>query len=314
VNPKEPFEIPGGSLVSDLGVSEYIQYKQELDEQRRVLKADFTFAKRKQNDTRHRLIDRYDKLWKIISQRRERDLDRIRKFKGNSDALDNARAEEIAYKEMLLNQIAADETSLEEVEKECEQKQNYLATFLAENGRILNVVEKAEALDTQGRRKAQREKAHQEIIAALQGTVTIDISSHANMRDAKDMESSVTDLCEELQRLRDNEEFTDDLVDRLKNKVESIDLIEESQVQMIDSQLIKQRKLGQKVRDLQSQVERNNVDLQNITDKVKSEISDQLYKLIGPNKQMCLLAAISLIFFFVVGVFVYYILISPDGE
>jgi len=219
VNPKEPFEIPGGSLVSDLGVSEYIQYKQELDEQRRVLKADFTFAKRKQNDTRHRLIDRYDKLWKIISQRRERDLDRIRKFKGNSDALDNARAEEIAYKEMLLNQIAADETSLEEVEKECEQKQNYLATFLAENGRILNVVEKAEALDTQGRRKAQREKAHQEIIAALQGTVTIDISSHANMRDAKDMESSVTDLCEELQRLRDNEEFTDDLVDRLKNKV-----------------------------------------------------------------------------------------------
>ena len=113
MNPKEPFEIPGGSLVSDLGVSEYIQYKQELDEQRRVLKADFTFAKRKQNDTRHRLIDRYDKLWKIISQRRERDLDRIRKFKGNSDALDNARSEEIAYKEMLLNQIAADETSLE---------------------------------------------------------------------------------------------------------------------------------------------------------------------------------------------------------
>ena len=91
-------------------------------------------------------------------------------------------------------------------------------------------------------------------------------------------------------------------------------MLYDAQVQMIDSQLIKQRKLGQKVRDLQSQVERNNVDLQNITDKVKSEISEQLYKLIGPNKQMCLLSAISLIFIFVVGVFVYYILISPDGE
>ena len=36
--------------------------------------------------------------------------------------------------------------------------------------------------------------------------------------------------------------------------MESIDLLEESQVEMIDSQLVKQRKLGLKLRELKARV------------------------------------------------------------
>merc|ERR1711934_838116 len=173
---------------------------------------------------------------------------------------------------------------------------------------MLQAVEKGEALDTELRRKVQRQHAHEQILDAVQGSISVDLSTEdMTFRQRQDLKikeaharASLSELRTMLKELREAEELTDDLVDRLKNKVESIDLLEESQVEMIDSQLIKQRKLGLKLRELKARVGRNNDELVSVSDRVKLDLTRELEKMISPKTQAYLFFAVVIIFICVV--------------
>ena len=76
-------------------------------------------------------------------------------------------------------------------------------------------------LDTEQRRKVLRKQAHEQILEAFQGVASTDTSlgMFKLMREQRDAFSSAEELRDELKQLREYEETTDDLVDRLRIKV-----------------------------------------------------------------------------------------------
>eukprot|EP00656_Telonema_subtile_P051200 TRINITY_DN682_c0_g1_i1.p1 TRINITY_DN682_c0_g1~~TRINITY_DN682_c0_g1_i1.p1 ORF type:complete len:333 (+),score=99.11 TRINITY_DN682_c0_g1_i1:77-1075(+) len=298
----DTFEVPGGQLDIGLGTEEYRQFKQQVESKRRLVKSEYAHVKRKVTTMRETLLDRYDKLWTLVEKREARDIERKKHCAGDKNALKQQRAKEVDYASRLLEEVTKHEEDLMVLEADLEMKHNYLATFLSENGKMYSAVEKAEALDTELRRKVQRKAAHDQILDAIQGCILIDIPDSMDFstrrdkeRENKELRDKYAGLHEELKALRENEEVTDQLVDRLKNKVEAIDLMEESQVEMIDSQLIKQRKLGLKIRELKQKVDRNNEELNAISDKVKSDISQELHNLVPPVLQTALFGTICIV-------------------
>jgi len=309
----EPYEIPGGRVDTGLGVTEYAQYKQQVEAKRRLVKSEFAHVKRKVSTIKEHLLDRYDKLWNLVDKRRERDEERRQQV---SDPLELAqkRLDEKEYKNKLLREIVKFSGELRVNEEDLAMKHNYLSTFLDENGKMLQAVEKGEALDTELRRKVERHHSHTQILDAVTGSLMIDVNTEdmtyqerqEHIMHEERARSSVAELQKMLKELRETEEMTDDLVDRLKNKVESIDLLEESQVEMIDSQLVKQRKLGLKLRELKARVGRNNDELVSVSDRVKLDLTRELEKMISPKTQAYLFFAVVIIFICVVLACIYY--------
>jgi len=245
---EEVFRIPGGSTDPGLGITEYLEYKQEVEAKRRQAKAEYAASERAVSLLSQTLLDRYDKLFILVTERTERDEARIKKYPADEVKLTKLRIKESDYKEKLLEEIANLENEKARAADQYDSNQVLLSDFLMQNGSIANAVEKAEALDTEHRRKGLRKRAHDQILEAFQG-VAEQQSNRAMfklMREQRDAFSSDEDLRSELKKLREYEETTDDLVDRVKLKVpfsihsfvmsdwavqvESIDLLEESQV------------------------------------------------------------------------------------
>jgi len=307
---QEVYRIPGGSTDPGLGITEFLEYKQEVESKRRAIKAEFASAAREQCSLREVLLDRYDKLFILITQRTQRDEARASKHLGDADKLAKARMQETEYKEKLLKEISELEKDVERTSQQYDAAQIYLADFLRHNAKMLHAAEKAEALDTEQRRKVLRKQAHEQILEAFQGVASTDTSLEMFklMREQRDAFSSFEELRDELKQLREYEETTDDLVDRLRIKVESVDLLEESQVQMIEGQVTKQQALGHKIQELQWVIHQNNADLQTIVDKVETDISDKLDRIFSKQRLACICCAISFILIVLLGsAFVYVI-------
>merc|ERR1712070_230601 len=310
----EPYEIPGGRVDTSLGVTEYAQYKQQVEAKRRLVRSEYAHVKRKVTTLKEHMLDSYDKLWNLIEKRREVDEERRKQVRDPAE-LAQKRLEEKEYKNKLPREINKYTQELRESEADLAMKHNYLSTFLDENGKMLQAVEKGEALDTELRRKVERQHAHTQILDAITGMATFKVATdEMSYQQRQELilsesraRSSVAELQQMLKDLREAEEFTDDLVDRLKNKVESIDLLEESQVEMIDSQLVKQRKLGVKLRELKARVGRNNEELVSVSDRVKMDVTKELERLISPKIQAYLFFAVVLIFICVLAVMIYYV-------
>ena len=220
---EEVYRIPGGSSDPGLGISDYLEYKQEVEAKRRAIKADYAATSRKVNTQKAVLLDRYDKLFILVTQRNERDETRAKRLTGHEDKLAKARMQEMEYKEKLLKEISELENDAIKIELEHAAAHTLLAGFLRDNSTILTAVEKAEALDTEQRRKVLRKQAHEQILEAFQG---YDQSEYDGETNAKylterkaDSSSSANALRDELKQLREYEETTDDLVDRLRIKV-----------------------------------------------------------------------------------------------
>jgi len=312
---QEVYRIPGGTTDPGLGIAEFLEYKQEVESKRRAIKAEFASAAREQCSLREVLLDRYDKLFVLITQRKERDEARVSKHLTDEDKLAKARMQETEYKEKLLKEISELEKDLERTSQQYDDAQTYLADFLRHNAKMLHAAEKAEALDTEQRRKVLRKQAHDQILEAFQGVASTDTSlgMFKLMREQRDAFSSAEELRDELKQLREYEETTDDLVDRLRIKVESVDLLEESQVQMIEGQVTKQQKLGHKIKGLQLVVQQNNDDLQTIVDKVQVDISDKLDHILSKKRLACICCAVSFILIVLLGAAFVYVIDQNTG-
>jgi len=312
---EEVYRIPGGTTDPGLGISDYLEYKQEVEAKRRAVKAEYAATSRKANTQKAVLLDRYDKLFILVTQRDERDKTRAERLKGHEDKLAKARMQEIEYKEKLLKEISELENDANKIELEHDAAHTLLADFLRDNATILTAVEKAEALDTEQRRKVLRKQAHEQILEAFQGYDQSEYDGETNAKNLTTREtassSSSGALRDELKRLREYEEVTDDLVDRLRIKVESIDLLEESQVEMIDSQISDQKKLAKKVLDLLDQTRKNNHEIEVLTDSVRMEILDRLEDTAGNSNYQCgLLCVTVIVLVLVVGCGIYYLLVA----
>ena len=215
-----PYEIPGGSNVEDSGISEYLEFKQEVENKLRCAQAELVSNRRKLVACDETLLDRYDKLFNLVVHRPERDKAREQKYE--ADKVAKARLEEMDYKQKLLEEITTLSEERQHSELAVESSQLFLADFLQHNATILNSVVKAEAQDTERRRKAHRKQAHDLIIEGLQGTTSPDsaLSASAAMEQQMSLETSrSSQLRVELEKLRDHEEMTDALVDQLRIKV-----------------------------------------------------------------------------------------------
>jgi len=236
--------------------------------------------------------------------------DKHRQEKYDADKLAKARLQERNYKLKLLEEITGLIKESAKNASNVDDSQIFLSDFLRHNATILNSVVKSEAQDTKRRRKAHRKQAHDLIIEGLQGTTSLEAmhSTTAAMEQQMKHETSRTkQLREELDTLRDHEELTDTLVDQLRIKVESIDLLEESQVQLITNQLNQQRKLGQKIHNLVHQIQRHNLELADITLNVRVEILDKIEGMMGSKKQNMLSCFATLLMIFIIIAGIYYV-------
>ena len=216
----QPYEIQGGSNVEDSGISEYLEFKQEVENKLRCAQAELVSNRRKLVACDETLLDRYDKLFNLVVDRPERDKARVQK--NEADKVAKARVQEIDYKKKLLEEITSLSEERQHSELAVDASQIFLADFLKHNACILNSVVKAEAQDTERRRKAHRKQAHDLIIEGLQGTTSSDSapSASAAMEQQMSLETSRSQqLRSELAKLRDHEELTDALVDQLRIKV-----------------------------------------------------------------------------------------------
>jgi len=68
----------------------------------------------------------------------------------------------------------------------------------------------------------------------------------------------------------------------LKSKLDSINLLEESQVEMVDFQVRKHTKNLQRIVEIEARVRRNNEDLGMLNEQMKAEINTKLQNIIGP--------------------------------
>eukprot|EP00658_Telonema_sp_P-2_P056249 TRINITY_DN4471_c0_g1_i5.p1 TRINITY_DN4471_c0_g1~~TRINITY_DN4471_c0_g1_i5.p1 ORF type:complete len:336 (+),score=143.79 TRINITY_DN4471_c0_g1_i5:266-1273(+) len=312
-----PYQIPGGSSARGFGTERYNQYKQQVESKRRLVKSEFTATKRKLQSLRETLLEKYDKLWVLVETRTARDEERKKKYGSDRKSIVTDRKKETEYRAKLVQDVIRLQEELKKLETDFALKHSYLATFLSENGKMFCAVEKAEALDIKEKREVQRRAAHDQILEAIQGCIFIDIPDSMNFnerrereRELKALKDKYSSLENELKLLQESEQVTDDLVDRLKNKVEAIDLMEESQVEMIDSQLIKQRKLGLKIRELKQKVDRNNEELEAITDKVKTDITGELNNLLPAKTQSALVCTVCIIIVFMLGIVGYYVVVE----
>eukprot|EP00658_Telonema_sp_P-2_P056247 TRINITY_DN4471_c0_g1_i1.p1 TRINITY_DN4471_c0_g1~~TRINITY_DN4471_c0_g1_i1.p1 ORF type:complete len:300 (+),score=140.82 TRINITY_DN4471_c0_g1_i1:158-1057(+) len=293
------------------------RYKQQVESKRRLVKSEFTATKRKLQSLRETLLEKYDKLWVLVETRTARDEERKKKYGSDRKSIVTDRKKETEYRAKLVQDVIRLQEELKKLETDFALKHSYLATFLSENGKMFCAVEKAEALDIKEKREVQRRAAHDQILEAIQGCIFIDIPDSMNFnerrereRELKALKDKYSSLENELKLLQESEQVTDDLVDRLKNKVEAIDLMEESQVEMIDSQLIKQRKLGLKIRELKQKVDRNNEELEAITDKVKTDITGELNNLLPAKTQSALVCTVCIIIVFMLGIVGYYVVVE----
>jgi len=303
-----PYEIPGGSNVEDSGISEYLEFKQEVENKLRCAQAELVSNRRKLVACDETLLDRYDKLFNLVVDRPERDKAREQKYE--ADKVAKARLEEMDYKQKLLEEITSLSEERQHSELAVESSQLFLADFLQHNATILNSVVKAEAQDTERRRKAHRKQAHDLIIEGLQGTTSPDcaLSASAAMERQMSLETSrSSQLRVELEKLRDHEEMTDALVDQLRIKVESIDLLEESQVQLITNQVSQQRKLGVRIKELGDMIEKHNDELEVITQNVRIEIFDKIDAMMGGKTMTAMSCCITLLMIFVIVGVTYYV-------
>lgn len=304
----QPYEIPGGSNVEDSGISEYLEFKQEVENKLRCAQAELVSNRRKLVACDETLLDRYDKLFNLVVDRPERDKARVQK--NEADKVAKARVQEIDYKKKLLEEITSLSEERQHSELAVDASQIFLADFLKHNACILNSVVKAEAQDTERRRKAHRKQAHDLIIEGLQGTTSPDSapSASAAMEQQMSLETSRSQqLRSELAKLRDHEELTDALVDQLRIKVESIDLLEESQVHLITNQVTQQRKLGLRIRELGEMINKHNDELEVITQNVRVEIFDKIDGMMGGKTMTALSCCITLLMIFVIVGVIYYV-------
>jgi len=309
---QEVFRIPGGTTDPGLGITEYLEYKQEVEAKRRQAKADYAASERAVFLLSQTLLDRYDKLFNLVTERTERDEARMRKHSGDDVKLTTLRMQESDYKEKLLEEIDKLEKDKARAVDQFDSNQVLLSDFLMQNGSIANAVEKAEALDTEHRRKGLRKKAHDQILEAFQGVA--EQQSNRDMfklmREQRDAFSSDEDLRSELKKLREYEEITDDLVDRVKLKVESIDLLEESQGYIIQHQITKQSQLNHKIKEMKRQVEKNNTDLEMVVDKVETEVSDKIDALLSKPVLNCICCLVLIIGVTMLGAGTYYVILQ----
>lgn len=162
---------------------------------------------------------------------------------------------------------------------------NNLANFLYDQSSTVSATEQAEALNTKLQRSAQRRLAHDMILSALRG---------CHMSDDGDLEAGqqvglmsqvdeITEVTTQLRRLESLEEDTDQLTDRLKVKLEAINLLEESQVEMVDFQVRKGSKVLQRLHEIENTVTQHNEELRIMREKMKAEFYSRLKE--GRNAQ-----------------------------
>jgi len=62
----QPYEIPGGSGFHDSGISEYLEFKQEVENKLRCAQAELLSNQRSMVTTDETLLDRYEKLYNLV--------------------------------------------------------------------------------------------------------------------------------------------------------------------------------------------------------------------------------------------------------
>jgi len=263
--------------MKDLGIDDYHKYRVALEKARHEIRGEYERAKSKEATKRVELLEKYKKLHNWVKN--EPNFDDKNKGSQFLGVEFTGRILTLSEKEQEIEKFEEFETGLRDeckrLDKELTEaslsvtaQNNNLANFLYDQSSTVSAVEQAEALNTRLQRSAQRRDAHDLILSALRGCHPEDDPE----RDAKEVE----DVRNELRHLEQLEEDTDLLTDRLKVKLEAINLLEESQVEMVDFQVRKNSKLLDRIHEIENTVTQNNEELRVMREKMKAEFYSRL--------------------------------------
>lgn len=227
---------------SNLGLEEYLKYRQELDKARAEIKGEYERARTRSYRLKTDLMDKYDKLYKHVldGQAKEEEFrkmqdekDRrggtVRKLFGHrahqlaTEEMEKEREDFTEFEEQLLEACDKLVSEYDEAETEVERQNNNLGNFLNDQGKIIASVEQAEAMDTKLRRRQMRQEAHKHILDALNrfntdpemGCAAADrIRASLREQGDKNATGAIDKVAEEFKHLENLEEQTDNLVDR----------------------------------------------------------------------------------------------------
>lgn len=298
---------------TDLGIEEFHKYRVLLEKARYQIRGDYERARTEDTNLRNELIEKYEKLYEHVKNNNplfknanlgEREISggenvgtQLYSLVGgqNSTMTAEEKAQRLkqylGFQDLLVQECGGLDKQRIDAEKKVAALNNNLANFLHDQSNSIASVEQAEALNTKLMRSVQRTSAHNAILTALRGyhvrqdgEVEVSLHISENDEDATDIRSikdnkDTADLKkveEELLRLQALEEHTDQLVDRLKVKLDSINLLEESQVEMVDFQVRKHGKTLQRLRDIEVTVTQRNQDLFILREQMKAEVLDKL--------------------------------------
>lgn len=311
------------NISQTLDLEDYLKYRTELDEARRSVKGDYERQRATELKLKADLLSKFDKLYKFLlnkeEERKKREAEKAQKassqgflesgFGAVVSAADDDEAEKEldrklemdTYEERLMEQLKKLQQDHKEAALKTEELNNALANFLQDQGKVIATVEQAEAFDAKLQRKKARTQAFKDIVDALRGWARKEQDPETgldNMRDMRDREDSdeIKAVEVELQKLEQLEAATDQFVDRLRVKLDSVDLLEESQVEMVELQVRKHRKTLTRVQDLEGAVIKNNADIKLLTLQMQSELSTKLDGIVGGSVQKYLFVLIGFIF------------------
>lgn len=307
---------------SGLGLEDYLKYKSELDKARSDIKGEYDRSKNRVIRIQQDLLDKYEKLFAHVKETDERDKSRTngRAWAPGSevtrlftDEEDRLYSNEAAQHEMnLLAQVGKLQEDYDAEEALLTKKSQNLSEILLNQGSVVATAEKAEAKDISLRRSKMRQEAHNAILEALRGdineegkhdSVSMQFGAPKSMRKKKDGNSSLStdswtaiqDVKKEFDRLAAQEEQTDQYVDRLRVKLDSINLLEESQVEMVDFQnRLRQSNLN-KIKDIEGRVSRNNDEICMLTKQIQGSLSSKLENLVPTSLKSMITCTVCLI-------------------
>jgi len=300
-----------------LGLEDYLKYKSELDKERSDIKGEYDRSKNRVNRIQQDLLAKYEKLFQLVEEEEEieKRQDEDGWAPGRQLGILISKGDQEVEKEQRRQLHANLLLAVEKLQKEYDEenilltkRSQNLSEILLSQGTVTATAEKAEAKDISLRRSKMREEAHNCILEALAGDYAQEdeVESHSmqfgapkTMREKKDQNDAAWDAIQgvrkEFELLAKQEAETDQHVDRLRVKLDSISLLEESQVEMVDFQnRLRQTNLD-KIKGIEGKVQRNNDDIVMMTKRIQGSLQSKLDDLVPTNMKAAITCTVCLI-------------------
>lgn len=292
------FDLSASGLDAEhLTVKQYLEVQNKLLSARRKLKEKMECIRNEYDDAQTGLLETYKRFKKYVEDRDEcpwahhKRLDNL--LGGLADAVTIAMPE--STKEESRKAARATLESIQDARKlanaqrdktmqALSEQQNAFSLFITDQDKVLAVIEKAAARQQTQENDIQRSRMYKTIVTALE------ISPAMQELSPAEAEREKAEIYQVLRQLEVVEARTDELIERVRLKLESIQIAEKEQGKQLSDQVTAQESMNSELDELTQKIDDNTKKIQAKTTQLGQNVLSNVKALVANTraKAICL--------------------------